>query len=196
MTQIQLIAIVLFLCLAWISPAMAEEITFEDDGWYSWEVPAGHGGQKSCCYSFNNGNIVRRGCRLDHGMDEFSITEPCDEYSTSMQIFVEVRKGQIRNIQPLSSACPVKSDSEVVRIENVTETQSVAWLKDQVAQNQQVADDAVMALSFHTKDYALQSLVDLLEDRGQKQDTREQALFWLVQSDYDEAYAYLDRLLK
>ena len=52
-----------------------------------------------------------------------------------------------------------------------------------------------MTLSFHSKEYALQSLFALLEDKAQTRDTREQALFWLMQSDYDEAFAYLDELL-
>lgn len=173
----------------------ADEIRFDDDGWYRWEVPAGHGGTRSCCYSYRNGSMLQKGCNLGHGSGDFTVSEPCDVMSRTMHVFVEYRDGRIREIQPLSSACPVKSDTAVVHIENVSEAQSVRWLEDQAKHNPKMADEAVMAISFHAKEYALESLVGLLEDRTQDQDAREQALFWLVQSDYDEAYAYLDRLL-
>ena len=39
------------------------------------------------------------------------------------------------------------------------------------------------------------ALTDLLEDRDRKQKTREQALFWLAQSDNDDAFLLLDQLL-
>lgn len=195
MSRTQIANLTLVACLMFAPLLLADEIRMGDDGWYRWEVPAGSGGQNSCCYSFNNGTVVRKGCRLGYGMDEFSITEPCDETSGFMQVFVEVRNGRVQEIRPLSSACPVQSESKVTTFEDVTEDQSVAWLKDQIAHNPKMADEAVMALSFHTRAHALESLFALLEDRNQRQDTRKQALFWLVQSDYDEAFAYLDELL-
>ena len=145
----KLITHLAFLILITSAPFLAaDETRLEGDGWYSWEVTAGKGGQKSCCYSFNNGNVVRKGCRLGHGMDEFSITGPCDETSGSMRVFVEVRNGNVREIRPLSSACPVKSDSEIRVIENVSGAQSVSWLKEQIEANPKVADEAIMTLSF------------------------------------------------
>ena len=187
--------LVMFLCTCMAPQLAAEEIVLGDDGWYRWEVTAGKGGQRSCCYSYNNGNILRKGCRLGHGMDEFTITEPCEEVSDQMQIFVEVRNGRVREVRPLSSSCPVRSESEVITFNGVTETQSIAWLETLIEDEPRMADEAVMTLSFHPKDLALQSLFGLLEDHHQDQDAREQALFWLIQSDYDEAFAYLDRLL-
>lgn len=185
----------LLLCI-WFAPQLAaDEISISEDGWYRWEVPAGANGRKSCCNRFSNGNIETMGCRLGHGMDEFSLSEPCDAHSDSMQVFVEVRAGKVREIRPLSSACPVRSESEVITFEDVTEVQSIAWLKQQIDENPKVADEAVMTLSFHTKEVALQSLFKLIENRNQPQDNREDALFWLIQSDYDEAFAYLDELL-
>jgi hypothetical protein len=47
----------------------------------------------------------------------------------------------------------------------------------------------------HADDVALPALQSLVEDRSQDRELREQALFWLAQSDSDEAYRYIDSLL-
>jgi hypothetical protein len=72
---------------------------------------------------------------------------------------------------------------------------SVAWLLQQVAANSRVADGALAAISAHAGDDAFVALTDLLEDRDREQKTREQALFWLAQSDSERAFDYLDALL-
>ena len=128
-------------------------------------------------------------------MSEYTINEPCEVLDSSMKIYVEVRNGRVREIRPLSSSCPVKSSSKVTALNDVSTAQSIHWLETQMQSNQKIADDAVMALSFHAKDEALAALIKILEDKQERHDNREQAMFWLVQSDYDEAYAYLDRLL-
>ena len=194
-TRTRIATLALLLSVTFAPQLTAGEIKLDQDGWYRWEVAAGAGGEKACCYRFNNGNVQRVGCRLGHGMDEFDSQEPCDIRSDSMQIYVEVRDGRVREIRPLSSACPVRSETDIRIIEDVTTADSIAWLKQQVNDQPALADEAIMALSFHTKEVALQALFDLLENRDQWQETREEALFWLIQSDYDEAFVYLDRLL-
>ena len=54
--------------------------------------------------------------------------------------------------------------------------------------------DAVFAISLLPESQSVNALLGLLEDRQMHREVREQALFWLVQSDSDQAYAYLDRL--
>jgi len=191
----QMTALGLFLLLALALPATAADLTLLHDGWYRWEVAAGRGGQKACCYRFTGGVIKLTGCRLDDGMDEFSPMGECDVSSNLMQIFVEFRDGRVREIRPLSSNCPVKTKSEVRTIEDVSADQSIAWLRRQAQDNPEVTDEAIMTLSFHVEAEALPELFQILEDSTERHQVREQALFWLVQTDSDEAYAYLDRLL-
>lgn len=167
----------------------------EQDGWYRWEVAAGRGGQKACCYRFTGGTIKLTGCRLGDGMDEFSPAGECDVRSDTMQIFVEVRDGKVREIRPLSSACPVRTEFETHTIEGVSAEESIDWLRRQIYDNPDVADEAVMTLSFHGDDRALDALFTMLEDTGLRHKAREQTLFWLVQTDSDEAWAYIDQLL-
>ena len=187
---------ILALALTFTAQLQAEEIKFGKDGWYSWEVDAGKDGRKSCCYTYSNGNVYNKGCKLGNDGDNgYTINEPCDALSDTMRIYVEVKNGTVRDIRPLSSNCPVQSGKQVITFEDVTTRDSIAWLEDQMHNNRKVSEEAIMALSFHSKEQALGSLIRILEDRDEKRDNREEALFWLVQSDYDEAYTYLDDLL-
>jgi hypothetical protein len=58
-----------------------------------------------------------------------------------------------------------------------------------------VSEDAIAAISMHVGDEAFTALTTLVEDRNSSRKLREQALFWLAQSNSDEAFSYLDRLL-
>jgi hypothetical protein len=56
-------------------------------------------------------------------------------------------------------------------------------------------EDAVFALSQLPDERAVGSLVKIVQDARMEREIREQALFWLVQSDSDEAYETIDALL-
>ena len=187
----------LLFCATVAQPLAAADLAsaLKRDGWYRWEVAAGRGGQKACCYRFTGGTVKLAGCRLGHGMDEFSPAGECDALSDTMQIFVEIRGGRVHEIRPLSSACPVRTEFDVRTIEGVTEDESIAWLRRQIYDNPDIADEAVMTLSFHSESPALSTLFTMLEDTGLRHKSREQTLFWLVQTDSDEAYDFIDQLL-
>jgi hypothetical protein len=57
-----------------------------------------------------------------------------------------------------------------------------------------VREDAVFALSQLPDERAIASLLRIVNDPGMAHELREHALFWLVQSDSDEAYDAIDRL--
>ena len=59
-----------------------------------------------------------------------------------------------------------------------------------------VREEAVFALSQLPEERAVKALASVLEDRSLDRDIREQALFWLAQSESDEAFAYVDRLFR
>lgn len=58
-----------------------------------------------------------------------------------------------------------------------------------------VRDEAVFALSQLPERRAVNALAAILEDRSLEMEIREQALFWLAQTESDEAFEYIDRLL-
>ena len=58
-----------------------------------------------------------------------------------------------------------------------------------------VSEEAVFALSQLPGERAVDALFTILGNRNVSKKTRDQALFWLAQSDSERAYAYLDQLL-
>jgi HEAT repeat protein len=60
--------------------------------------------------------------------------------------------------------------------------------------DQEVREDIVFALSQLPDERAVASLVRIVQDAGMAHELREQALFWLVESDAEEAYEFIDRL--
>lgn len=58
-----------------------------------------------------------------------------------------------------------------------------------------VREEAVFALSQLPGERGLDALFTVLRDQQMHREVREQALFWLAQSDSDRAFEYLDRLL-
>ncbi len=57
-----------------------------------------------------------------------------------------------------------------------------------------VREEAVFALSQLPDDRAVKALAAVLEDRSLDQELREEALFWLAQSDSEIAFTYVDKL--
>jgi HEAT repeat protein len=58
-----------------------------------------------------------------------------------------------------------------------------------------VREEAVFALSQLPEGRAVTALAAILEDKSLEMNIREQALFWLAQTESDEAFEYIDRLL-
>lgn len=183
---------------AMLAPSLAAaEPDLRQDGWYRWEVPAGAAGRSACCYEFRGGAVTGAvGCRLGHGEDDLLPMGDCNQVRASnMHIYVEVKGGRTRDIRALSSNCPVQTGPGLRTIENVSTGDSISWLLREIENESRAAEEALMALSFHAEREALPALITLLEDRRQRMKVREEALFWLVQTESDAAFAYLDRLL-
>lgn len=62
-------------------------------------------------------------------------------------------------------------------------------------QDSGVREEAVFALSQLPGDRGVDALFSILRDRHMGRELREQALFWLVQSESDRAFAFVERLL-
>lgn len=112
-----------------------------------------------------------------------------------LSIYVQMKDGAIAKIQANTSECPVKKRTPVNDMGVIPNAASVAWLLQQVDADNRVSGSALAAISAHAGNEAFTALTNLLEDRGRGLKMRKQALFWLAQSDSDEAFSYLDRLL-
>ncbi len=164
------------------------------DGWYSWAVTAGSAGRNTCCYHWRSGSPRVQGCALDGGDGGFSIGD-CNLDSDELRVYVRIRGGDVDEIRALSADCPVTARTEIRDLGQVDIATSVDWLRGYLGEEKDESSEVLAALAMHAGDTATNALIEIVEDRGSPQDYREEALFWLVQSESDSAFRYLDRIL-
>ena len=164
-----------------------------DDGWHVWQVQGSEDGANACCW--RNGASSKQGCDLDgrHG-DSITIGD-CYIEGDQVSVYVRRTAGTVTKIRALTSDCPVTTSTPVNDMGVVSNGASVAWLLQHVDAGARISESALAAISAHAGDEAFTALTTLVEDRDSSRNLREQALFWLAQSNTDEAFNYLDRLL-
>jgi len=183
------------LFFTWTDAGAAEFAAPTDDGWHVWQVQGSEDGASACCYRWRNRTSSKQGCDLD-GQHGGSITVgDCDIEGDQISVYVRMKAGKVTKIRALTSDCPVTTSTPVNDMGVVSNGASVAWLLRQVDAETHVFEDAIAAISMHAGDEAFTALTTLVEDRDSSRNLREQALFWLAQSNTDEAFNYLDRLL-
>ncbi len=180
---------------AWSDGGAAEFAAPTDDGWHIWQVQGSEDGANACCYRWRNGTSSKQGCDLD-GQHGGSITVGgCDIEGDQISVYVRMNAGKVSKIRALTSDCPVTTRTPLNKLGVVANGASVAWLPRQVDAETHISEDAIAAISMHVGDEAFTALTTLVEDRDSSRKLREQALFWLAQSNSDEAFSYFDRLL-
>lgn len=147
------------------SIAVAEISAGKKDGWHTWQVDEPSASTKMCCFTWTSGNGSNSGCNLDGKSVGFSDSGDCAASPGTIQVYVKYEDGDPEDIRVLSSNCPVSTESEVEDHGLVSADENIDWFRD------------------------------IIEDEQQTKDLREEALFGLVMSGGDAAYAYLDRLL-
>ena len=189
--------IVAVLVVALPASVVAQELDVPaGDGWYSWQVATSESGSRSCCYGWHTGQASsRRTCDLDGRGGGYSIGGDCDLDSADLRIYVRMRDGRPDRVRALSAGCPVTTDTEIADLGAVDTEASVRWLAGRITGGTDRDAGLLAAIAMHAGDAPLDTLTGLLEDRERPMKLREQALFWLAQSDSDEAFEYLDRLL-
>jgi hypothetical protein len=167
------IALLLSQAIGATIPAMSE------DGWYRWQIEDPAGSHMYCWRGRN------------------SYTSKCDELTVPGATFVYVhsRKGEIVDLRLSSAQCAIDLEADARDVGIIDNAESIAWLKALAEANTRSSEDATAAIAAHASEQALPVLISLIENKRLDQDVREQALFWLVQSDDDRAYGYLDTLL-
>lgn len=179
------------------APAGAADLEVpRGDGWYSWDVAASRTGVRSCCYGWQGGASVRgEVCDLDEQRGGYTLGGDCLLESDHIRVYVRLRDGQPDRVRALNADCPVTTATEVVKLGEVEPDSSVGWLAARVGRDGDIDAELLAAIPMHDSAAVVATLARLLEDKERPMKTREQALFWLAQSDTDEAFDYLDRLL-
>ncbi len=156
---------VLLGAVAWSGNSAAEILPAGADGWHTWQVDEASASTEMCCISWKRGDQSRGGCNLDGNNISFSDSGDCAAAPGTIQVYVLLENGKPKNIRVLSSNCPVTTEATVTDHGLIPETENIDWFRS------------------------------IIEDRGIANDVREEALFALVISSSDAAYAYLDKLL-
>ena len=159
------ISVLLIGALVWSETSAGELLPTSADGWHTWQVDEPDVSNQMCCFSWRNGKSPRGGCNLDGGSMAFTDSGDCAAASGTIQVYVRFDSGTPEDIRVLSSNCPVSTESEVTDHGLVSVDENLGWFRG------------------------------IIESKHLDMDVREEALFGLIQSESDAAFAYLDRLL-
>mgnify|MGYP003624809957 CR=1 FL=1 len=153
------------LLCAWAGSVPAAVISTSNNGWHTWRIDEASARTEMCCYSIRNGSVNRSGCDLDGRGLSISDHGDCSAGPGQPQIYVRIKNGIPVDIRALSSTCPVSSEAKIADLGSFTADENLDWFRG------------------------------VIENRGLKQHSREQALLALVMSESNAAFEYLDRLL-
>ena len=143
-----------------------------------------------CCGTWTRGKLTSGGCDLDSGHHIRTCTDLVT--TDTVRIYVRSESGSVTDIRVLSPECPVESRFEIHDRGIIDNAESVAWLRPYLRSD--LGDRAIAAIAAHSGPDAFTALRSVLEDRNADQDLREQVLFWLVQSESEERFAYVETL--
>ena len=115
------------------------------------------------------------------------------------QFYVQLKSGEPKEIEIVGHWCNSwhrsdKNYPEATDLGLLDTDTSIDWLQQLTGERSDLSSDALAAISMHEGSRAVQILIDVVESDAHM-DIREEAVFWMAQSDSEEAFDYLDRLL-
>ena len=135
------------------------------DGWYKWQVKGNTTTLSSCCFQLAGGVSQRTTCNLDDGRGIVISDSPCKGSSGHSTYYLRKEGGVPVRIRVYDANCEVSSTAPITDMGSLSPDESVAML------------------------------LDIVNERKLDMDVREEALFWLAQSNTDSAFAYFDEIL-
>lgn len=183
-----------FIFLYSAAPGLAADTpALGSDGWHTWRVAAAPTAREWCCYTWNRGRPVGKGCNLDRDEHDFGSIDGQLGKSSQMQLYVRLADRQVQEIRVMNPRCPVTSSSRITDLGVLSSTDSVDWLSRFVRVEGERTQEALTAISTHESGVPV--LIDVVRNPALTMDTREQALFWLAVNGDDDAMDFFDRLL-
>ena len=174
--------------------AFAEMPELAADGWHTWRVSATEIGADRCCFEWYSGEARRTACDLDSRHVSFGSSDSVVDESAMIQIYALVQDGGVSKIRALSSRCPVTTKTDVIDMGIVESDDSIRWLEKFVAPRTKLSTHALAAISVHGGTNSLNILVDFAR-RDVSLENRKDAIFWPGQTESEQAFAYIERLL-
>jgi hypothetical protein len=164
------------------------------DGWHTWRVSTTEVGADQCCFEWYSGEARRTACDLDSRRVSFGFSDSVADESALIQIYALVQDGEVTKIRALSSQCPVTTKTEIADMGIVESDDSIRWLEKFVTPRTKMSTHALAAISVHGGTNSLNMLVDVAQHDASLEN-RKNAIFWLVQTESEQAFAYIERLL-
>jgi len=148
------------------------------DRWLTWSVPTPDGAETVCCYSRN---WRERRCVLGErllGWGSSSDFRP--RHSETLDLFVRVGQGRVRDLVLASPSCAVDARGErLLALDGVDADASARAFAGLAGDaGEEVAERAVAALAHHRGDEADRRLAAIVADRELEDDLRRSALYW------------------
>jgi hypothetical protein len=124
--------------------------------------------------------------------------ESVGEYAEEI-FYVQMKAGKPKEIEIAGRWCNSRNRSdqrhpEATDLGLLEADQSIDWFEQYIGTRSDLSSDALAAISMHESDRALKILIGIVESDADM-DIREDAVFWMAQSDSEAAFNYLDRLL-
>lgn len=158
-------ALVMFGLALLSTPVSSAPSAGDADGWYKWQVEGGMTMGTSCCFRRAGVATERTTCNLDKGHGVVVSDSPCAGDSGTTALYLRKVHGVPTRIRVFDSSCEVSASEAITDMGSLSQ------------------DDSVVML------------LDIVNTRELSMDVREEALFWLAQSNTDSAFAYFDELL-
>lgn len=112
-----------------------------------------------------------------------------------LQIYVSMELGKPVKLRVQGdSICSGHFEVEATDLGLVDVDQSIDWLQRYIEPRSKLGSEALMAISFHSGDRPVEVLATIVKS-GTNRKIREEALFWLGQSESDAAFDVFDQLL-
>lgn len=194
-TMLRMCVTALMLVTGVASNAISAEVPeLTADGWHTWRVSTTEVGADQCCFEWYSGEARRTACDLDSRHVSFGSSDSVVDESAMIQIYALVQDGDVSKIRALSSQCPVTTKGDVIDMGVVESDDSIRWLERFVAPRTKMSTHALAAISVHGGTNSLNMLVDVAQHDASLEN-RKDAIFWLVQTESEQAFAYIERLL-
>ena len=176
--------------------ATIEELGKGAETWIAYAVPLVSGDHNPCC--FDGGGRVGH-CRLDDR--NFSLSYGVDGRPKpipdgTLRVFLRVEKREIERIRVYGGNCTIDARNATIHVlDDVDAKESVELLAGLVRKDEDMADQALAAMSLHAEETAGRALLRFT-DRESPAWLRAKAAFWLGSTRGEESLRRLTEMAK
>ena len=158
--------------------------------WLAWDVPATPRMGNACCM---DRHFKPATCRLENDRQSWGTNSDSPPGSGRLLVLARWADGKVGRIRHVDTNCPVDaSPLSIVDLEGVAPAESVRWLAGLAAEagSKRDSGEPLAALAQHGDDAADEALRRLASEPN-RNELREQALFWMGQARGEEGARFL-----